>query len=47
MIVTKKATTPCIKKLNNAEKYCLLEKNENGTKLHLKAKKHLKQDLSK
>jgi len=39
VIVTKQATASCIKKLNNADRYCLFEKNNNGTKVIFKEKK--------
>lgn len=36
VIVTKKATDSCMKKLSNTEKYCLFERSENGTKITFK-----------
>ena len=39
VIVTKKATNSCIKKISDAKKYCLFEKTENGTKITFKEKK--------
>lgn len=39
VIITKKATDSCMKKLSNTEKYCLFERNENGTKITFKEKK--------
>ena len=39
VIVTKKATDSCINKLNSTKKYCLFEKNENGTKITFKENK--------
>ncbi len=39
VIITKQATDSCKNKLSNAEKYCLFESNENGTKITLKENK--------
>ena len=39
VIITKKATDSCKKKVIDAEKYCLFEKNRNGTKITFKEKK--------
>lgn len=39
VIITKKATNSCMKKLSNTKKYCLFERNKNGTKITFKEKK--------
>ena len=39
VIITKQGTDSCINKLSDAEKYCLFERNKNGTKITFKEKK--------
>ena len=39
VIATKQATASCMSKLNDAEKYCLFERNKNGTKITFKKEK--------
>ena len=45
VIITEKATDSCIKKLNNAEQYCLFEKDENKTKVTFKKKESSEESI--